>query len=81
VTNTIDPLAGSYFVESLTNRMEREALEYIEKINQMGGMLPAIERGYRNARSVKPPTSINNRSITAKKRSWESIATSWKTRN
>jgi len=46
VTNTIDPLAGSYFVESLTNRMEREALEYIEKINQMGGMLPAIERGY-----------------------------------
>ena len=46
VPNTIDPLAGSYFVEALTNQIEEEALKYIEKIDKMGGMLTAIERGY-----------------------------------
>jgi methylmalonyl-CoA mutase N-terminal domain/subunit len=46
VTNTIDPLAGSYFVEALTNRMEEKAWEYIRKIDEMGGMVKAIERGY-----------------------------------
>jgi methylmalonyl-CoA mutase N-terminal domain/subunit len=46
VTNTIDPLGGSYFVESLTNQMEAEALAYIRQINEMGGMLKAIERGF-----------------------------------
>jgi methylmalonyl-CoA mutase N-terminal domain/subunit len=49
VTNTIDPLAGSYFVEALTNRMEEEAWEYIRKIDEMGGMVAAIERGYPQA--------------------------------
>jgi methylmalonyl-CoA mutase N-terminal domain/subunit len=46
VTNTIDPLAGSYFVEALTTRMEKEALEYIQKIDDLGGMLAAIEKGF-----------------------------------
>jgi methylmalonyl-CoA mutase N-terminal domain/subunit len=46
VTNTIDPLAGSYFIEALTNRMEEEALEYIQKIDDLGGMLAAIDKGY-----------------------------------
>ncbi|HID31018.1 MAG TPA: methylmalonyl-CoA mutase, partial [Desulfobacterales bacterium] len=46
VANTIDPLGGSYFVESLTNEMEQAAYEYIEKIDAMGGMLEAIERNY-----------------------------------
>ncbi len=46
VTNTIDPLGGSYFIESLTSRMEAEALAYIRKIDEMGGMLKAIENGY-----------------------------------
>jgi len=46
VTNTIDPLAGSYFMESLTNRMEEEALRYIRKIDELGGIIQAIERGY-----------------------------------
>ncbi len=46
VTNTIDPLAGSYFIESLTNQIEDEAMEYIEKIDKMGGMLTAIEKGF-----------------------------------
>ncbi|MFL0197664.1 methylmalonyl-CoA mutase family protein [Clostridium sp. WILCCON 0269] len=46
VANTIDPLAGSYFVESLTNEMEEKAWEYINKIDEMGGMVSAIEKGY-----------------------------------
>ncbi len=46
VTNTIDPLAGSYFIESLTNQIEDAALKYIKKIDDMGGILTAIERGY-----------------------------------
>ena len=46
VTNTIDPLGGSYAIEALTDRMEREALEYIARIDEMGGMVKAIETGY-----------------------------------
>jgi len=46
VTNTIDPLAGSYFVEALTNEMEEKAWEYIHKIDDMGGMVAAIEKGF-----------------------------------
>jgi methylmalonyl-CoA mutase, N-terminal domain len=43
---TIDPLAGSYYVEWLTNEIERRAKEYLDKIDALGGMLQAIERGY-----------------------------------
>ncbi len=46
VTNTIDPLGGSYFIEALTNRMEAEAFAYIQKIDDMGGIIPAIESGF-----------------------------------
>jgi methylmalonyl-CoA mutase, N-terminal domain len=46
VTNTVDPLGGSYFVETLTNEVERGAWEYIDRIDAMGGMVQAIERGY-----------------------------------
>ena len=46
VTNTVDPLGGSYFVETLTNEVERGAWEYVERIDAMGGMVAAIERGY-----------------------------------
>jgi methylmalonyl-CoA mutase N-terminal domain/subunit len=46
VTNTIDPLAGSYFVESLTSQIEEKAWEYIDKIDNMGGMLTAIDKGF-----------------------------------
>jgi len=46
VANTIDPLAGSYFVEALTNEMEEKAWEYIRKIDDMGGMVAAIEKGF-----------------------------------
>jgi methylmalonyl-CoA mutase N-terminal domain/subunit len=46
VVNTIDPVAGSYFVENLTNEIESESMRYIEKIDQLGGMLNAIDQGY-----------------------------------
>jgi methylmalonyl-CoA mutase N-terminal domain/subunit len=46
VTNTVDPLAGSYYVESLTNEMERQALEYFRRIDELGGVEAAIEEGF-----------------------------------
>jgi methylmalonyl-CoA mutase, N-terminal domain len=46
VANTIDPLGGSYYLESLTQKMEDEALEYFRKIDAMGGMVAAIEKGF-----------------------------------
>jgi methylmalonyl-CoA mutase N-terminal domain/subunit len=46
VTNTADPFGGSYFVETLTNEVERGARDYIEKIDALGGMVAAIERGF-----------------------------------
>ena len=46
VTNVIDPLGGSYFVEALTDKMEEEAMEYIRKLDELGGMVAAIERDY-----------------------------------
>jgi len=46
VTNTVDPLAGSYYVEALTNEMEEKAMEYVQKIDDMGGAIAAIEKGF-----------------------------------
>jgi methylmalonyl-CoA mutase, N-terminal domain len=46
VANTVDPLAGSFFVEALTDRMEQEARDIIRRIDEMGGIVPAIEQGY-----------------------------------
>jgi len=55
VPDVPDPLGGSYFIESLTAEMEKEARDYIRRIDQMGGMIPAIERGF-------PQTEIANAS-------------------
>ena len=46
VTNTIDPLGGSWYIESMTDQIEKEAQEYINKIDSLGGMVSAIEAGY-----------------------------------
>ena len=46
VAHTADPLGGSYFVEKLTNDIEAEAMEYIRKIDAMGGMVAAVEKGF-----------------------------------
>src|SRR5271168_2500375 len=55
VPNVPDPLGGSYFIESLTAEMEKRANDYIRRIDEMGGMIPAIERGF-------PQTEIANAS-------------------
>lgn len=46
VANTVDPLAGSYYVEKLTEEMERRTMEYFRKLDNMGGAIPAIEKGF-----------------------------------
>jgi methylmalonyl-CoA mutase N-terminal domain/subunit len=46
VANTIDPLGGSYFIEALTDRMEARAYEYFAKIDELGGMVEAVKRGF-----------------------------------
>jgi methylmalonyl-CoA mutase N-terminal domain/subunit len=46
VANTVDPLGGSYFVESLTKKLEDGALDYFERIDSMGGMVEAVEKGF-----------------------------------
>jgi len=69
VVNTIDPLAGSYFIESLTNEIEEKAWEYIEKIDAMGGMIAAIEKATRRWKSRMQPINSSGR-LTPKKKSW-----------
>ena len=46
VANTVDPLAGSFFVEAQTNRIEAQAYAYFRRIEELGGVLPAIEKGF-----------------------------------
>ncbi|HHN93862.1 MAG TPA: methylmalonyl-CoA mutase, partial [Anaerolineae bacterium] len=46
VVNTVDPLGGSYAIEALTDRMERQVYEYFERIEAYGGVIPAIEAGF-----------------------------------
>jgi methylmalonyl-CoA mutase, N-terminal domain len=46
VANTVDPLGGSYFVEAMTNKMEQGALDYFDRIDAMGGMVEAVEKGF-----------------------------------
>src|ERR671919_280613 len=46
VTNTIDPLGGSYYLEQLTNELERQAYDYFERIEELGGVIPAIEQNF-----------------------------------
>jgi methylmalonyl-CoA mutase N-terminal domain/subunit len=46
LANTADPLGGSYYIEALTNEMERKAMDYIQKVDEMGGAIAAIEKGF-----------------------------------
>jgi methylmalonyl-CoA mutase N-terminal domain/subunit len=46
VTNTIDPLGGSFFVEAQTDRIEKQAYDYFRRIEELGGVIPAIEKGF-----------------------------------
>ena len=58
VANTVDPLAGSYVIEKLTDEIEAQAREYLRKIDAMGGMVRAIESVTCSARSSRRPTNI-----------------------
>ncbi len=69
VANTIDPLAGSYFIESLTNEMEEKAWEYIEKIDALGGMVAAIERGFPQMEIAEAAYRFQ-RQLDAREKSW-----------
>lgn len=67
VTNTVDPFAGSYYIESLTDEIEKRATEYIEKIEQMGGALRAIESGHIN-REIQESAWKFQREVESKER-------------
>jgi len=67
VTDTIDPLGGSYYVESLTHAIEKKALEYLGKIDDLGGAVAAIERGYMQ-REIQNAAFIYQREIETKNR-------------
>jgi methylmalonyl-CoA mutase N-terminal domain/subunit len=65
--NTIDPLAGSYFVEALTNELEEEAYKYFDKFDALGGVIPAIEKGFPQ-REIAEASYRYQREIETKKR-------------
>lgn len=67
VTNTADPLGGSYFLEEMTNRIEREALDYFSRIEKLGGVLAAIERGFQQ-REIADAAARYQREIDEKER-------------
>ncbi len=67
VTNTADPLGGSYFVETLTRQMEAEARKYFDRIDELGGMLPAIDRGFFR-REIAEAAFVYQREVDAKRK-------------
>jgi methylmalonyl-CoA mutase, N-terminal domain len=67
VTNTVDPLGGSYFLEALTNRIEAEAYDYFNKMDKLGGVLPAIEKGFQQ-REIADSAARYQREIDQKER-------------
>src|SRR5262249_1803019 len=67
VTNTVDPLGGSYAIEALTDQMEAEVIQYLEKIENTGGMLAAIENGWVQGQ-IHESAYKYQRSIEAKER-------------
>jgi methylmalonyl-CoA mutase N-terminal domain/subunit len=87
IANYADPLGGSYLVEYLTNRVEAEALAYIKKIDEMGGMIQAVENGYPQAeignsayhfqrqleKKEKVMVGVNRYQIQEKKRTMETL--------
>ncbi len=67
VADTIDPLGGSYYVESLTSELETRAFEYLSKIDDLGGAVAAIERGYQQ-REIQNAAFLYQREIETKER-------------
>lgn len=67
VTNTADPFGGSYFLEALTNKLEAEAYDYFNRIEKLGGVLPAIQRGFQQ-HEIADAASRYQREIDSKER-------------
>src|SRR5690349_19118039 len=67
VTNTVDPLGGSYFVEALTRQMEQEARAYFERIEGQGGMIAAIDKGFFR-REIADAAFVYQRAIDARRK-------------
>ena len=67
VTNVVDPLGGSWYVEELTDKMEKEAYNYFSKIDELGGVIPAIEMGYFQ-REIAEAASDYQRRVDSKRR-------------
>lgn len=67
VTNTVDPLGGSYFLEAFTTRIEQAAYSYFDRIDKLGGVLPAIRRGFQQ-REIADAASRYQREIDRKER-------------
>ncbi len=67
VTNSVDPLGGSYYVEALTNRLEEAALDYFRKLDEMGGMVKAIEQGFPQ-REILDASQLYQREVERKER-------------
>jgi len=67
VTNVVDPLGGSWYVEELTDKMEKEAYNYFSKIDDLGGVIPAIEMGYFQ-REIAEAASDYQRRVDSKRR-------------
>src|SRR5947209_1245785 len=67
VTNTVDPLGGSYFVESLTQQMEQEARKYFDRIEELGGMITALETGFFR-REIADAAFMYQREVDAKRK-------------
>jgi methylmalonyl-CoA mutase N-terminal domain/subunit len=67
VTNTVDPLGGSYFVEALTRKMQQEARAYFDRIEQQGGMIAAIEKGFFR-REIADAAFVYQREVDSKRK-------------
>jgi methylmalonyl-CoA mutase N-terminal domain/subunit len=67
VTNTVDPLGGSYFVEALTKQMQQDARNYFDRIEERGGMIPAIEKGFFR-REIADAAFVYQREVDAKRK-------------
>src|SRR5437870_764904 len=67
VTNTVDPVGGSYFIETLTRQMQQEGRRYFERIEELGGMIAALEKGFFR-REIADAAFAYQRDIDAKRK-------------
>jgi methylmalonyl-CoA mutase N-terminal domain/subunit len=79
VVNTIDPLGGSYYVEDLTNRLEAEAYDYFDRIEKLGGVVPAIKENFFQREIAEARSATRPRSRRAADHRRRQLATSSRT--